>query len=306
MKLYATVLLVPAAFVWQLSGLPTLSIPAGDSDIIFSHRYHLEEEDLACADCHEGAEASLAGTDNLLPSMDTCGTCHDVEAEDNCVQCHKNAEDPAGYPLITDYSQKFAHAKHLEEGAECATCHAGVEKKEVYDGRSLLPTMVGCVDCHDDEGAEGECMTCHMPDEELLPSSHVVGFARAHSDLARRNALSSTGEMTCATCHGDEFCQDCHEGENLDRLTHPLNYEFTHALDAQSGAVACSSCHTDATFCADCHRENQLLPHTHTAGWAIPLTGGRHRFEAAADLASCIACHEDNAEQFCQPCHDAN
>jgi c(7)-type cytochrome triheme protein len=226
MKLFATVLLVPLAFVWQMVGLPAAPRVADDSDVIFSHRYHLDEEDLACADCHDGVEASLAGTDNLLPTMDTCGTCHDVEAEDNCVQCHRNAEDPAGFPLITDYSQKFAHAVHVPAGLECSTCHEAVLTKEEYDGRSAIPTMVGCVDCHDDRAVESECATCHLPEDELLPSSHLVGFVRAHSDLARRGAHSSLGDKTCATCHQDEFCQDCHEGENLDRLSHPLNYEF--------------------------------------------------------------------------------
>ena len=84
----------------------------------------------------------------------------------------------------------------------------------------------------------------------------------------------------------------------------PLNYQFTHALEAQGKESECSACHTERSFCIECHRDNNILPHNHTAGWINTIDGGRHKTEAEIDLESCMACHEQNADQICQPCHD--
>lgn len=112
-------------------------------------------------------------------------------------------------------------------------------------------------------------------------------------------------DMNCATCHTRQFCQDCHEGDNLDRLTHPLNYEVTHALEAQAKQAECAVCHTERQFCIECHSENNVMPHNHTVGWTnkFPNDGGRHKVEALNDLDACIACHEQNAELICGSCH---
>jgi hypothetical protein len=249
-------------------------------------------------------DESTAGLDDLLPTMATCESCHDIEDEAECATCHQNPDDPGGYEAITEYSQLFAHQRHIAQGLECATCH---ENAAVADTDEVvgLPGMVGCVDCHEDQAVENECLTCHTPDEELMPSSHVVGFTRAHGSLAGRDALNAAGELSCMTCHEEAFCQECHEGENVDRLTHPLNWEFTHALEAQSAGTNCVSCHSDQTFCADCHNENGLMPQTHRPGWVNRISGGLHKLEAMNDLNSCISCHEGNAELVCSPCHDS-
>jgi hypothetical protein len=113
-----------------------------------------------------------------------------------------------------------------------------------------------------------------------------------------------SSNMTCATCHQQSFCQKCHEGENLDNTTHPMNYAFTHALEAQGKEKTCTVCHQDRQFCNDCHRDYQVFPHNHQQpGWAVPNTGGLHVMEAENDLESCISCHEMNAQEVCQPCH---
>lgn len=303
MKVFAAVLLVPATFLWQLSSRPAAPAPQDEDGVRFSHRLHMEDVGAVCEDCHEAVAGSVTGADNLLPDHDTCATCHEVDDLDECGTCHTNPDDPEGLVYITGYSTKFPHATHVEGGLACASCHAGIEAAEI-DTEVPLPGMVQCVDCHNDNVASVECMTCHEEGEDLVPETHVVGFARMHGALAQQGAVSAHGDLTCQTCHDDVFCQDCHEGENLDRLTHPLNYAFTHALDAQSGAVNCTTCHTETAFCADCHAENQLMPQNHTAGWAVPGSGGRHRIEALNDIETCIACHEDDAEITCGGCHD--
>ena len=289
------------AFVFQ-SRIPDVAPPTSSSGLIFDHVLHVDENEMACDDCHGGVESSVTGLDNLLPDMDVCADCHDVDDDDECATCHTNADDPEGSVYITKYSQKFSHEKHLVGGFECQACHAAV-LVETPTEESSLPTMLNCQDCHEMESASLECATCHMPDDVLKPASHVAGFLHTHSDMAQTDAHSDLNGLQCQSCHDDDFCQDCHEGDNVDRFTHPLNYEFTHALDARSQEKACISCHTDQTFCVDCHNDNQVLPLNHRPGWVNRVDGGLHRFEASSDLNNCIACHEDNADQICQPCH---
>ncbi len=305
-----TLLMLSAAFlaVFSLFGM-RLPEPVSTTDarqvvrqeLNFSHRLHIEENGLACDDCHESATASSTGADNLLPPMESCQTCHDIEDPETCATCHVDGDNPDIVPRIVDYSQKFSHALHDATGLSCETCHEDVALSE--DSRlTLLPGMVSCTTCHEDAGARNECLTCHLPGENLKPASHVLGFQRAHGDLARTGAVDPGG-MTCQTCHSNDFCQDCHEGENLDRTTHPLNFAFTHALEAQANKQNCITCHTEQQFCIDCHRDNFVLPHDHGPGWAIRPGGGRHKREALNDIASCMACHEDDADRVCQPCH---
>ena len=166
--------------------------------------------------------------------------------------------------------------------------------------------MVFCMDCHDQKSAANECSTCHLPEESLIPVSHTLDFKHNHSDLASNEDHVILNDKKCSTCHQTSFCQECHEGDNLDRLSHPLNYQFTHALESQGKEMECSVCHTERSFCIECHRDNNVLPHSHTPGWVnqIKGNGGRHSFEAEIDLESCMACHEHNAEEICQPCHN--
>jgi hypothetical protein len=248
-------------------------------------------------------EASATGADNLLPDMDVCADCHDVDDLDECATCHEG-DDPGGQLLrIEDYSEKFSHERHLGADLACETCHVDMDKKETVEPLNL-PTMVTCQGCHEERTVSTTCQTCHMPDDRLKPASHGLDFDRIHADLAKNMVLTADGDKTCATCHTTDFCQECHEGENLDRLTHPLNWAYTHALEAQSFETNCASCHFDQQFCADCHVANLVVPRNHTAGWAVPVTGGRHKIEAAADLQTCISCHADNAEQVCGSCHN--
>lgn len=293
MKKFIIPFAIVAMFAFYMN---TSSVYSGEEKerVKFSHKLHVVEQEMACADCHAGAESSMSGKDNLLP------------AQSVCLECHEAGEvgDVSLYAPISDYSIKFSHQQHIESGADCESCHSAIWQKEV-SVPYVLPTMVECMDCHESKAVSNECADCHMPFENLKPLSHNVQFKANHGDLARANAAEVSADMSCMVCHKQSYCQDCHEGENLDRLAHPLNYEFTHALEARSRENDCAVCHTEKQFCIACHQENNILPHNHTAGWVnnIPNDGGRHVYEARYDLENCAACHEANAEQICQPCH---
>ena len=273
-----------------------------ENELIFSHKLHVEENELECETCHTGVEASISGKDNLMPAKASCEECHEVAEEEECKLCHSDLENPRAVPRVETYSEIFSHEKHITAELECLTCHNEIAQKELA-WPYLLPDMPSCMDCHETKVVANECETCHLPGENLKPLSHTIDFIHSHSDLAGNSADDISANMNCVTCHQQQYCQDCHEGDNLDRLTHPLNFQFTHALSAQGKENDCSVCHSEKQFCIDCHRDNFVLPHNHTAGWAIPVGGGRHRDEALNDLESCMACHEQNAEQICKKCH---
>lgn len=269
----------------------------------FSHKKHVVENELECVTCHEAAESSKTGADNLIPSMETCGNCHDVEDDQQCKLCHSDPENPGNVPHVENYSQLFSHEKHLGAGLECETCHQKIKTLETVEPY-ILPEMTDCVSCHRSKNVSAECNVCHKPNERLKPLTHGPNFLHEHGDLARTGTETAvSGEKSCNLCHNVNYCQQCHEGDNLDRMTHPLNYEYTHSLDARGKERECTVCHTERSFCIDCHADNLVMPQNHTGGWANRLDGGRHRIEAENDLENCMSCHEADAEQVCQKCH---
>lgn len=295
MKKYIIPLAILTLFTFYFSASSLYSDVKGGLE--FSHKLHVVENETECATCHKQAMESESGKDDMLPSKAVCNECHEAEEVGN----------PEMLPKIQDYSSKFSHKQHAAAGLECESCHADAAQAEKA-GAYVLPNMMDCMGCHQSKAVSNECATCHLPSENLLPASHTPAFKHNHSDLARANASDISANMSCTTCHTQNFCQTCHEGDNLDRLTHPLNYEFTHALEVPARQKECSVCHMERSFCNDCHRERGIMPHNHTAGWVnnIPNNGGRHSIEALNDLESCISCHEQNAAQTCQTCHPAN
>lgn len=267
------------------------------SGLEFSHKVHVVDNEVECITCHAQAEESESGKDDMLPSKTICNDCHDADEVGN----------PEMLPRVDDYSALFSHKQHTSSGLECETCHVSTTKVETAE-EYVLPNMLDCMNCHETKAVSNECSTCHLPSESLMPVSHTPNFKHNHGDLARAQVKDISADMSCTTCHTQNFCQNCHEGDNLDRLTHPLNYETTHALEAQSRQKECSVCHMERSFCIECHSERRVMPHNHTAGWVNNLRsdGGRHSSEALNDIESCIACHEQNAAQTCQPCHPAN
>lgn len=260
------------------------------SELKFSHKKHVIDNEMECESCHSMAGTSQSGQDNLLPNMESCGSCHDVESTDKCGVCHSDTENPRSVPRIVNYQPGFSHKMHLDAQMICADCHAGIEKKEVVEPY-LLPTLEACQQCHSDK--------------KVKPASHGANYLHIHGDEARSKSNPVMNSQSCGVCHGQRFCQYCHEGDNLDRVTHPLNYGFTHSLDARGKERECATCHTDRNFCIECHAQNFIMPHNHGVGWAIPSIGGNHVAEAQNDLENCMSCHAANAEKNCQKsgCH---
>ncbi len=267
-----------------------LAVP--DSEIIFLHKFHVEEAEVECTACHPEIESSTKSSDRNFPTMDQCAACHDVEDDTKCGICHRNAEEPGPIPTSTR-PIAFNHKTHLSGGIKCLVCHNDVAGTEKPESQSM-PTMAICMDCHDGVKANKDCELCHQK-KVTLADIHPEGWRHKHAERA------STDRQWCLQCHREESaCLACHRGDNLTGTIHDLNYQYTHGLDARSKNADCARCHDTKGFCADCHDRGNRMPLNHSAlSWVTD-----HGRFARNDVENCASCH-DNGDPTCarSGCH---
>ena len=312
-----------------------------NKDLIkFSHKTHADV--VECADCHTAVSESTTLTDMLLPKMETCGTCHDVEDEKNCKMCHY--EDVLE-PLIQKQPElKFNHKFHLsEQKLVCETCHKGINDVDyAFQSPKVYPAMSDCYTCHNNETvATNECSTCHTSTVNLIPETHrTADFMKNHK------FASMAANANCAMCHDDNFCETCHAATTMldskntakdfytpysphkftdnakeQQLTrvHDLNYAYTHGIDAKGKTSECRTCHNTETFCVECHASKGgdfasegFVPSSHTQPNFVIIGGygsggGEHAVLAKRDIESCASCHDtQGADPNCILCHTDN
>ena len=136
-----------------------------------------------------------------------CSSCHQTESF--CVQCH-NAERG-------DYNMGGVKpASHAKAGFTTLGVGTGGGEHAVLAKRDIE----NCVACHDVEGGDPVCITCHVDNnghKGTHPKSHAKG---AMQDLGHGDWHSDRSSM-CYNCHmdsnarpdgkaGDRFCGYCH------------------------------------------------------------------------------------------------
>jgi hypothetical protein len=62
--------------------------PQQPSTVKFSHRFHVRDAGVGCADCHTAAPTSKLASDTLLAKHEQCQSCHDEQLNSKCVFCH--------------------------------------------------------------------------------------------------------------------------------------------------------------------------------------------------------------------------
>jgi hypothetical protein len=261
--------------------------------IIMPHRTHFENG-VECAMCHEGVEESTSAGESFRPSMDVCANCHDVEDGETCGTCHTNVDMAGDYPPLAFGAGPFPHAAHLEYDIACASCHGDPAAAE-----PVIPGKPDCRGCHETADEYGDCRMCHGDDDELRPATHGAQWDLNHGAWARDDQAS------CALCHTQTTCQECHAGDNVRPRSHTLNFAFEHAAKARGHEMECATCHREPDFCASCHRAQQVLPRSHSrVGWVRASDGGQHAIDGVFEIESCIACHSDGPDApTCAACH---
>jgi hypothetical protein len=149
-----------------------------NTDLIFSHKLHVGDNEIECKQCHPKAYESLKSTDNLIPVMKACDSCHDTQAADsNCQMCHTNLKSLTLKPNNHRNRSSFV------------TNHEQLVMKK---------TINYCYNCHTEES----CLSCH--EGRIDRNVHNRNF-RFYHGIEARNKPSS-----CDVCHRKQFCKECH------------------------------------------------------------------------------------------------
>ena len=258
-----------------------LAVLYGQDSIIFSHNYHIDEEELECSVCHEDVFKSGSMTSSLLPRMEICSDCHDVD--DECEICHTAPDDAETYPVSGTTSGKdFSHQFHMKSFADCSDCH-----QEVYvDGReadrAIWPVW--------------KCSACH---QENRPEDHDLVWTDSHG-----LGLDPVTGDRCSVCHTEYYCDRCHIQSQFKQGIHDPNYLFNHSFEAQIEVIECTTCHEVDNDCRRCHEQQMVLPTDHGfINWTVIGSGGLHGEEALNNPERCQVCHAANS---CLRCHGGN
>ncbi len=284
--------------------------PVENPKYTFPHSVHVDA-DIACATCHaDVAQATAVGptVHVKLPADQT-----------KCQQCHDKPPAPPA-PRRLERTITFSHARHLPMvNGDCRRCHQRLV--EAGDANAPMPPMSTCTSCHEHavEYAQAKCQPCHVdlkryPLKPIADFRHAGDFLRTHADMARTNAA------TCAACHEQTSCAECHAAatrpvkpdiewpERVEAsFIHRGDYVSRHTIDFRADPASCRRCHGSA-FCDACHNEVGVSQRSalsggrnpHPVGWAA---GNVHGVAARRDIVSCAACHDQGARATCVSCH---
>jgi hypothetical protein len=131
----------------------------------FPHVIHVKQG-IGCTEyCHTGV---TTGPVAVIPGLNTCMTCHSAIATDKPRIQEITAQSEKGIDMawkrVFDFHPEshvsFNHAPHIRRNVECATCHGNVAEQTVAK-RNVEMTMGFCVNCHNENKAPVDCLTCH-------------------------------------------------------------------------------------------------------------------------------------------------
>jgi hypothetical protein len=227
---------------------------------VFNHATHWRQHtpDKPCATCHQ------EGSDSIVPELKVCEGCHADQA----------------------FMAKVELPGLQTHGPTWGLNHAALARQA---GLGNGKGQFDCENCHE----QSDCLECHAvgPADEMgsftnnMINVHRSEFAVSHPIAAR------TEPQRCTSCHGSQFCLDCHNAfapEDLAIQSHRKSWSALPGPDDQAHASYADS------LCTYCH-ENSVLP---SHEWS-----GNHAREARKNLATCQACHPDG--DICLRCHSA-
>ena len=156
----------------------------------------------------------------------TCGACHD---RSTCVACHQGVVKPAEFHAGNYVATHTVEARRGKP--DCSACHRA---------------QSFCVACHERSGI-GTRLPTGFETGDAAREFHPAGWAsraggiNRHAGEARRNITS------CASCHREDDCLDCHSAEqtSLRASPHPRGWRGSarcRALDRGNRRM-CLKCH---------------------------------------------------------------
>ncbi len=132
--------------------------------IDYSHKLHAGDLEINCQFCHAYARRSeMAG----VPSVSKCMNCHSnltIDSEQIVkLTEHYDQDKPIEWIRIYDLPDHvwFSHKRHVAKEIACEKCHGPVETL-VVNARLVKHNMGFCLDCHQENDAPTDCLTCHI------------------------------------------------------------------------------------------------------------------------------------------------
>lgn len=282
------------------------------------------------------ASALNAATCAVCHARESCERCHVDGARAPFIRAlntdarvaRVERGKPPVYPTPSDHKASQFVLRHGTTAratvARCATCHTRTSCEACHTGEGAQDVLRRLPDAREATapGVQLKAATptaavpttgfllnaatpLQAPTLQVPPDTtprrvrvHQSGFLKAHGMVA------ASGELSCAGCHSQRFCADCHAGERVTRRYHPANFLATHAPQAYGREVDCTTCHSTEAFCRSCHRQAGIAAKTNARSTvfhnAQPLWLLQHGRAARQDLPSCTTCHQ---QTYCMQCH---
>jgi hypothetical protein len=141
--------------------------PGPVQPIPFSHKTHVADVKLDCADCH--VYPAKFGDSVSIPDAPRCLECHAFSASQtstpSALKAFSDKKQPI--PWVRIFALRdfvfFDHRYHLLNGAQCDDCHGPIGTEDVVSDRLGTTKMAFCQPCHVKTGAKTGCNTCHDP-----------------------------------------------------------------------------------------------------------------------------------------------
>lgn len=279
----------------------------------FPHSTHVEAG-LACLTCHaDVAQASAVGPRAHL-------TLPSGEAAKDCLACHDKGVPSAPPPRRVERTITFSHAGHLPYVKnDCARCHVALV--EAGQAKAPVPPMSTCTSCHDHalDYAQARCQPCHV-DLKRFPLKPIADFRHEGDFLRAHGQMAMTSAQTCAACHEQTSCAECHGATTRPLkpdiqwpekvgagFIHRGDFVSRHAIEASADPASCRRCHGSAS-CDACHNEQGISQRSlaaagrtpHPQGWSAGIV---HGAAARQNIVSCAGCHDQGARSTCVTCH---
>jgi c(7)-type cytochrome triheme protein len=136
--------------------------------IAFSHRTHVQGEEMECTDCHRADTDVRAG----FADIRDCYECHKTpqgeppHADEEKVRAHGKARTQLPWVKVNRNPGHvyFSHRAHVAFGRmKCEECHGDMSalQEPVTRPTKALHSMDRCIACHREKGASLECASCH-------------------------------------------------------------------------------------------------------------------------------------------------
>ena len=240
-----------------------------EREFTFSHEKHAADKNIPCETCHNGMDSVTYATEENMPTMAMCITCHSKEnVSTNCETCHNDFVN-----LLPD-NHRSANFRKEHKGlarigmldVQCSVCHNETSCQDCHSGMQLNNFGIG-KDMMTEPSAKS--MMQVLPNTMRLHQMQDVNYRFTHGIDVKSKLLD------CGSCHEQQtFCVGCHqEGGNITQQKFkPASYNVAGFANLPGQGIG----------------------------------GGLHAKLAQRDLESCMSCHDaEGSDPVCAMCHTA-